>query len=133
MFVVLDGEATFETMDGEVSVGKGEAIRFAPGEFQSGRNDSETDLVAFSMGAPRDTEDVRIPVVCADCGHENVRLDIAVDGVTFVCPSCESEHVPAPCPDCGHDDLQLTLGETAETVVVCQHCTATFETPPIRE
>ena len=53
IFVVVKGEATFETMDGEVDVGAGEAIRFAPGEFQSGKNDSDGEIVAFALGARR--------------------------------------------------------------------------------
>jgi len=70
VFLVLDGEASFETMDGEVTVGSGEAIRFSPGEFQSGRNASGSELTAVAIGAPRETEDVRIPVDCPDCGAE---------------------------------------------------------------
>lgn len=152
MFVVLEGEATFEvleprseagrtsdeTIGSEVVVGEGETVRFAPGEFQSGRNDSEEDLVALALGAPRDSEDVRLPVDCPECGHGDLRLD--TDGeVVLVCPACGAVRVPAPCPDCGHEDLRMTLGDrvgegnaTDGTVVVCSGCGATFETPPFR-
>jgi mannose-6-phosphate isomerase-like protein (cupin superfamily) len=91
VFIVIEGEATFETMDGEVSVAAGEAIRFAPGEFQSGKNAGEEPVVAFALGAPRDTQDVRIPQPCPECGHENVRALPADDGFDLVCPECEAE------------------------------------------
>jgi uncharacterized cupin superfamily protein len=67
VFFVLEGEATYETIDGEVTVREGEAIRFAPGEFQSGKNASDRELVVCAMGAPRDSEDIRIPVRCPEC------------------------------------------------------------------
>lgn len=133
VFIVIKGEAAFETMDGEVTVDEGEAIRFAPGEFQSGKNDSDTELVAFAMGAPRDTEDVRIPVECPECGHDSVRLDIGEDSHAFVCPDCDTEQIPQACPECGHDDLRITLGEETQTIVVCKDCGAKFENPPLRD
>lgn len=133
MFLVLDGVATFETMAGEQSVAAGEAIRFAPGEFQSGRNGGAGDLVVLALGAPPDSEDVRLPVVCPDCGHQNLRLDIDESGITFVCPQCDSEHVPADCPACGSSDLRVTLDDEDWTVVACQACGETFDEPPLAE
>lgn len=91
VFIVLEGEATFETMDGEIPVGAGEAIRFAPGEFQSGKNDGEEPVVAFALGAPRGTQDVRVPQECPECGHDNMRAIPGDDGFTLVCPECEAE------------------------------------------
>ena len=131
MFVVLAGEATFETLDGTVTVNDGEAIRFAPGEFQSGYNGGDDELVVLAAGAPRDTDDVRIPFACPDCGHDDLRFEPG-SGV-FVCPDCGSEHVPAPCPDCGDDDLRATLGDSGLPVVVCGECNAAFERPPLAE
>jgi uncharacterized cupin superfamily protein len=131
-FETIDGDSTFETIDGEVTVRSGEAIRFAPGEFQSGRNASESELTAVAIGAPRDSEDVRIPVDCPDCGHDNLRLETGGDSLTFVCPGCGTEHVPQDCPGCGSPDLRVTLGERTRTVVVCQDCGAEFEHPPLR-
>jgi len=97
LFVVVEGEATFETRDGEVTVSEDEAIRFAPGDFQSGKNDGDEDLVAFALGAPRDTEDVRIAripgvgeIACPDCGHDNMRIPDEEDG-PLVCPECGAE------------------------------------------
>jgi len=54
------GEATVETMDGEATVGEAALIRFATGEFQSGKNDSDGQVVTFAMSAPRDSEDGRV-------------------------------------------------------------------------
>ena len=91
VFVIVEGEATFETMDGEVTVGEAEVIRFAPGEFQSGKNDSDGEVVAFAMGAPRDSEDVRLPQDCPECGHDNVRAIPGDDGFDLQCPECGAE------------------------------------------
>ena len=91
VFVIVEGEATFETMDGEVTVGEAEVIRFAPGEFQSGKNDSDGEVLAFAMGAPRDSEDVRLPQNCPECGHDNVRAIPGDDGFDLECPGCGAE------------------------------------------
>ena len=91
VFVIVEGEATFETMDGEVTVGEAQVIRFAPGEFQSGKNDSDGEVVAFAMGAPRDSEDVRLPQNCPECGHDNVRAIPGDDGFDLQCPDCGAE------------------------------------------
>ena len=91
VFVIVEGEATFETMDGEVTVDEGEVIRFAPGEFQSGKNDSDGEVVAFAMGAPRDSEDVRVPQDCPECGNDSMRAIPADDGFALQCPECGEE------------------------------------------
>jgi hypothetical protein len=78
-------------MDGEVTVGEDEAIRFAPGEYQSGKNDSDGEVVAFALGAPRDSEDVRIPQECPECGHDNLRAIPGDDGFDLRCPECGAE------------------------------------------
>lgn len=132
VFVVLKGEATFETLDGEIAVGEGEAIRFSPGEFQSGKNNSDSELTAVAMGAPRGTDDIRIPVACPDCEGDALRFQMRDDELSFVCPDCDAEHVPQNCPECGHSDLRVTLNETTHTVVVCHRCGAEFEDPPLR-
>lgn len=150
VFIVLDGEATFETggpqsvldsrtgsgatgetLGRRMTVGEGEAIRFAPGEFQTGLNESDEPLVALALGAPRDSEDVRLPLPCPSCGHDDLRL-YTDGGVTFVCPGCSAEHVPAPCPDCGSENLGVRLGAEGRPVVSCGDCEATFENPPLQ-
>lgn len=131
VFVVLEGRASFETLDGDVNVEAGEAIRFAPGEFQSGRNGGNSDLRILAIGAPKRTEDVRIPAVCPACDHDNLRLDFGGETLTFRCPHCGSDHIPADCPNCGHTDLEVGLAEGSETAVVCQQCGARFDRPPL--
>lgn len=132
VFVVLEGTAIFETLSGEITVREGGAIRFAPGEFQSGTNESDGPLVALALGAPRETEDIRTPVECPECGHDDLRLDFDEDGLALVCPDCVTEHIPEDCPACGGEDLRVTLGEETRTVVVCQDCGTEFENPPLR-
>jgi mannose-6-phosphate isomerase-like protein (cupin superfamily) len=100
VFVVVEGEATFALRDegDEVTVGENEAIRFAPGEFQSGKNDSDETVVAFGLGAPRHTEDVRISriptldesVECPECGRGDMRIPAEEDS-GLVCPDCGAE------------------------------------------
>jgi uncharacterized cupin superfamily protein len=132
LFFVLDGTAIFETMDGRVTVMKSEAVRFDLGEFHSGKNETDSELVLLALGAPRDTNDIRIPVDCPDCNHETLRLDFG-EKLTFVCPDCSCEYIPRNCPDCGHDDLRVALGNKTRPVVVCQNCESEFEHPPLQE
>jgi len=106
VFYVLSGTATFETPasesdaerasgdaagDDEVAVDAGELIRFAPGEYQSGKNDGDEVVRALALGAPKESEDVRVPETCRDCGHENMRFIPGDDGFTLVCPECGTE------------------------------------------
>ena len=130
VFVVLDGEATFETLSGEVTVASGEAVRFVPGEFQSGRNGGDVELAVLALGAPRDTRDIRIPFECPDCWDDELRFG---PNGRFVCPDCDGEHTPAPCPDCESEDLEGTVGEEGSPVVICRECEATFDRPPLAE
>jgi mannose-6-phosphate isomerase-like protein (cupin superfamily)/ribosomal protein S27E len=147
IFVVLDGTATFETLPGrdpdaegdisdrpagrEVTVEAGEAVRFVPGEYQSGYNRGDADLAALAIGAPRATTDVRVPVRCPDCGEADFALDAGGEGLTFRCPACDAERGPAPCPDCENHELTLTLDDGA-VVAACEGCGAAFDEPPYR-
>jgi len=95
VFVILEGEATFETEGGEVVVGENEAIRFGPGEFQTGWNDTDGRVEALALGAPRDTEDVRLSrivgdgdVSCPECGHDHMQVDPSAEDSELVCPEC---------------------------------------------
>ncbi len=94
VFVVVEGEATFERPAADdLTVGAGEAVRFAPGEYQSGVNDGDGELRVFGLGAPRDSEDVRVPGECPECGHGNLRIVPRESGEGFdnVCPECGTE------------------------------------------
>ncbi|USZ67313.1 cupin [Halorussus salilacus] len=128
-----EGDDDFAPVGREVVVGEGEAIRFAPGEFQSGRNAADRDLVALAVGAPRDTEDVRLPVACPECDRADVRLETGDEGVRFVCPDCGAERVPAPCPDCECEEMRLALDDTGRVVATCEDCETEFDDPPVRD
>ena len=132
VFAVIEGEATFETMDGDITVNEGEVIRFAPKEFQSGVNESDGLLVVLAIGAPRSTEDVRIPVDCPECGDSTLRLNSNETDVVFLCPNCDTTHIPRDCPQCGHPDLRVTLNETNCIVAICSDCGTEFDRPPLR-
>jgi uncharacterized cupin superfamily protein len=99
-FYVVEGEVAFEyggdsAADRERTVlGAGEAVGFAPMEFQRGRNDGDGRAVVLAVGAPRDSDDVRIAevpgygdVVCPDCGLDHLRIPEDPDG-GLVCPEC---------------------------------------------
>ncbi|MFC4357451.1 cupin domain-containing protein [Halobium salinum] len=97
LFYVISGTATFETRDGEVEVGAGEAIRFARGDYQSGRNDAEVGadgehVVALALGAPKGSTEMRVPQPCPECGDsDELAVFFAEDGFTLRCPTCGAE------------------------------------------
>ncbi|MFC7096010.1 cupin domain-containing protein [Halobaculum marinum] len=91
LFVILSGTATFETPDDTVVVDEGEAIRFAPGEYQTGSNDGDEPVEALALGAPADSTEVRVPVECRECGHEALAAIPAEEGMAFECPECGTE------------------------------------------
>lgn len=141
VFVVLDGEATFERLGperdeaAEIAVEAGEVVRFAPGEYQSGRNAGDGLLVALALGAPPDSEDVRIPLDCPECGHSYLSPEAseASEGskaadLTLDCPACDAANAPQGCPDCGAE-MRVTLGDGSRTVVRCPACGTETGTP----
>ena len=125
-FVVLEGTATIETLDGDVELASGEAIRFAPGEYQSVTNDDTRELVVLAIGAPSESDEVRIPLACPDCGHDFREPAMLDSGPALVCPDCGSE-TPATCPACGGEDLHAALGHHGDPVSVCADCGTTTE------
>lgn len=100
VFVVTEGEVVFTTPEERVTVAAGEAIRFAPGEFQSGGAPDDTSATVLALGAPRDSEDVRVPFECPACSAEAVRItgpaDEDGDAFTFVCPECDEDGTVDP-------------------------------------
>ena len=93
IFVVQSGRVTFETDDGDVAVGAGEAIRFAPGEFQQGVNEGNERVVALALGAPRDSELVEMRRHCPDCDERTPNaIERAED---------EDAVLVTRCADCG--------------------------------
>ena len=124
VFVVLDGTMTFERLDGTVSVGKRHAVRFAPGEFQSAKNDSTDRAIMLAIGAPLETDDVRVPVGCSTCEHGEMQLSFSDGEESLVCPVCGAETEPE-CPECGGGELRAVLDEAREGPVnVCVDCDA---------
>jgi len=147
VFVVVAGTAVFEHLPRveswerdaptgrEVTVAASEAVRFAPGEFQTGRNpaDADCDLVALALGAPRETEDVRVPAACPDCDAPALALGTGGDAFTLDCPDCGGSFEPAPCPGCASHDLGMHLDDDAEPVSRCGDCGREFAVPPLAE
>jgi uncharacterized cupin superfamily protein len=96
LFYVLEGRATFETEAGDVVVGPGEAIRFAPGEWQIGHNESDGRVVALAIGAPADPGETDIVRDCPDCGERRrVRIEPTDDrnALVALCEHCGAETV----------------------------------------
>lgn len=91
VFYVMAGEATFETEAGDVSVGAGEAVRFAPGEWQLGRNDGADRVRALALGAPAADDAAEMVRECPACGGRTAhRIERADDGdaLVTVCEDC---------------------------------------------
>ena len=89
LFYVIEGEATFETEAGEVTVGAGEVVYFEPGEYQRGVNEGEKRVVALALGTPADGGDVEVLRDCPDCGERTVqRFERADGGLATVCVDC---------------------------------------------
>lgn len=92
VFYVLAGVATFETDDGSFELAANEAVRFAPGEYQHGYNDSDKRVVGLAFGAPRESEDGRIE--CPECGaRESPEIEWTDDraAIVFRCGDCGAE------------------------------------------
>ncbi|AQL42758.1 hypothetical protein BV210_08560 [Halorientalis sp. IM1011] len=91
VFLVMEGTATFQTKEDEVEVGENEIVRFAPGEYQEGRNDGEERVRAVAMGAPQDDGETRSALPCQECGAEYHVVEVTADSVELTCPECGNE------------------------------------------
>jgi uncharacterized cupin superfamily protein len=103
LFYVRSGTATFEVgrERERVEVGPDEAIRFAPGEFQSGfvAEDADEEVVAWAIGAPgahHDWDQIESIVECRDCGEEQVHdTELTDEGrFRFTCTECGTSFSP---------------------------------------
>jgi mannose-6-phosphate isomerase-like protein (cupin superfamily) len=100
IFYVLEGEATFETQpkptaDGEtVTVGPREAIRFAPGEYQQGRNESDEQVVALAIGAPKESTKGRLVQPCPACDSPTLDVVVTEEGMMLECSECGEQLQP---------------------------------------
>ncbi|MFC4359689.1 cupin domain-containing protein [Halobium salinum] len=88
VFYVLAGTATFETESGTVDLGPGEAVRFAPGEFQLGWNRGERRVVALALGAPRGSTGIEYLRACPTCAGRTLQTPELVDGANAVVVRC---------------------------------------------
>lgn len=94
VFYVLAGTVTFETEDGEVTVGDGEVVRFAPGEWQLGRNAGDEPVEALALGAPQDSAETDVRRECDSCGgRQPTSIEPAedADAVVTICKNCGAE------------------------------------------
>ena len=94
IFYVVEGEATFETEEGDVPVEAGEAVRFAPGEWQQGRNDGDEQVVALAIGAPQESGETTILRECEDCGErteQEIQPTESKDALVTLCLDCGAE------------------------------------------
>ncbi|MDY7081887.1 MAG: cupin domain-containing protein [Halobacteria archaeon] len=94
VFYIQSGTATFETEEGETEVEEGEVVRFAPGEYQLGKNEGDENVVALAMGAPREMGETEILRECDDCGERTVQeleMTDERDAILTKCTDCGSE------------------------------------------
>lgn len=94
VFVIQNGQVTFETEDGDVRVDAGEVIRFAPGEYQQGINAGDERVVALAIGAPQETGTSEILRECDSCGERTPNtIERAEGGAVIVtrCLECGAE------------------------------------------
>ncbi|MFC5972852.1 cupin domain-containing protein [Halomarina salina] len=92
LFYVVAGTATFETEGGDVTVETGELIRFAPGDWQQGRNAHDERLVVLAIGAPQDEGPIDLRRHCPECGDRTDAVLKAEDGAeVFYCAECGAE------------------------------------------
>ncbi|QCS42662.1 cupin domain-containing protein [Natrinema versiforme] len=111
VFYVQEGTATFETRTSqrdaddaseeksEVTVDEGEVIRFEPGDFQHGYNDTDERVVGFAFGAPEskhDWDQIESLVYCRDCEAETAHgLELTDEGnFRMTCTECGHAFVP---------------------------------------
>lgn len=97
LFYVLKGTATFETEEGDKTVDADEAIRFAPGEWQLGRNETDEQVIALALGAPANSDDIDILRECPDCSE---RKPVRVE------PTDDRNALAAICEDCGAETVR---------------------------
>ncbi len=93
VFYVLSGTVVFETESGAIEVRSGEAIRFAPGEFQLGRNRSDEWVIALALGAPRESTEIEYLRKCPVCGDETIQIPEIVESrneLVIRCTVCDS-------------------------------------------
>lgn len=96
IFYVFSGTATFKTESGTIEVESGEAVRFAPGDFQHGYNhyDADDPVTVLAIGAPPGMDETVSIFECAGCG-ERAKHDVDLDP--------EAGTMGATCRECGFE------------------------------
>lgn len=67
-------------------------ISFDPNEYQHGYNDSDERVVGLALGAPKESEEVRIE--CHECGARaapEIEWTDDEDAIVFHCGACGAE------------------------------------------
>lgn len=102
MFYIISGMATFEVGEEreEVVVEPGEVIHFAPGEFQTGLNQSDDEVVGLAISAP-------------GYRHEWSELDALLH-----CEECDKETLWT-CSEDGPSDWE---NQEIDIIATCQEC-----------
>ncbi|WP_458208502.1 cupin domain-containing protein [Haladaptatus sp. NG-SE-30] len=93
VFYIQSGTATFETKDEDVVVEAGEIVRFAPGDYQRGRNEGDERVVALALGAPQESESGELLRECAECGEQTqhwMRMTDDEEAIDVYCLTCET-------------------------------------------
>ncbi len=93
VFYVQSGTATFETKDEAVMVEAGEIVRFAPGDYQRGKNEGDERVVALALGAPQESEQGELLRDCPKCGERTqhwMSMNDEQDAIEVYCLTCET-------------------------------------------
>ena len=88
LFYVIAGTATFETEAGAIRVGRGELIRFEPGEWQQGHNDGDERVRALAFGAPAESGETTILRAYPDCEDRTEQAIGRSDDETALVTTC---------------------------------------------
>ncbi|WP_435155709.1 cupin domain-containing protein [Haladaptatus sp. DFWS20] len=91
VFYIQSGTATFETKEDDVVVEASEIVRFAPGDYQRGRNDGDERVVALVLGAPQESESGELLRDCPECGERTqhwMRIPDEKDVIEVYCLTC---------------------------------------------
>jgi uncharacterized cupin superfamily protein len=102
VFYVIKGTATFEVERerNQIIVEAGEAIRFAPGEFQRGYNQSDARVVALIIAAPgteHDWAETQAFVPCRTCGKRTIHSVEPLESASW---KAERVHLQSTCEEC---------------------------------
>jgi uncharacterized cupin superfamily protein len=90
VFYVQSGTVTFETEGEEVQVGPGEAVRFAPGEYQRSHNRGDERASLLVVGAPKEAGETEVLRDCEACGERTPQDLEMADDKSAILARCES-------------------------------------------